>query len=127
MIYLPIELWDLIILNLDDKSLLDTLSLFIYFKIMPIESVKQLKTWHYLNNFKLGRIMLNTYNNISLINTKQKYINHYCKITTNWWCLSHDKKTFNKIYNYKIHLLKQIKNQKDKKKFENLTSKIIQI
>ena len=114
---LPYEIVELILKNFNEILLFD---LFVSASkynpdfALHIKSVIRSKE----NPFK--KYIFKIYSSLSTINTMKKYIN----TLSNVYILNLKNRKILKIINYKRSLASKISNEKDKKKFENLTKAI---
>ena len=126
---LPIELWSKVANNLLEQDCLNLFVTLIHSNTLSVEEVKLLKKWYDL--FKTPatyKAMLSVYRNIEKINSKRSYMNYFNKVTSSLLKIKiYSKNTLEDICKKRLILSKKIKDERKKRKFMNLTKKLVPI
>ena len=126
---LPIELWNIILINSDNIGSKNFIFVVILYKIFNNQLIIELRRnyiYDYIINISpINYSIYNIYNNLELINSKYKYIIYYNKLFQNMISFNITDYNINDSIMLRDYLYSKIKNEKDKTKFENLTARII--
>ena len=125
---LPIELWSKVANNLLETDCLNLFVILIHTNTLSVEQVELLKKWYDLFNMPRSyKIMNQIYRNINNITTKKVYINYFNKVTNSlhqFRTRTYTKVDFISISTQRQMFIDKIKNEKNKKKFANITKKL---
>tara|TARA_Y100000591_G_C21831875_1_gene700138 strand:- start:1059 stop:1448 length:390 start_codon:yes stop_codon:yes gene_type:complete len=126
---LPIELWSKVANNLLETDCLNLFVILIHTNTLGVEQVKLLKKWYNLFNMPFAyKAMLSVYRNIEKINSKKLYISYFNKVNnTLFRGIILSEETRQDICKKRLNLSKVIEDEKHKKKFLNLTKKLVPI
>lgn len=126
---LPIELWSKVANNLSTQYCLNLFIIMIHTNMLSVDEVKLLKKWYSL--FRMSpkyKAMLSVYRNIEKINTKKSYINYFNKVNNSLFRIKIcSEESHIDICKKRLILSEKIKDEKNKKKFMNLTKKLVPI
>ena len=126
---IPIELWNIILINSDNIGAKNFMYVVILHKLFIREELLTL-TINYSYDYIIKSSPINyyiykIYNDLDVIDTKYKYITYYNNLFQNITTLDKDSINIKESIKIREYLASKIKNEKEKKKFENITTKII--
>ena len=123
---LPLEIWSKVANNLPTQDCLNLFVILIHTNTLSVEEVKLLKKWYDLfRTPPTYKAMMSVYHNIEKINSKRSYMNYFNKVNSSLFKI--------KIYSpedickKRLILSNKIKDERKKRKFMNLTKKLVPI
>jgi hypothetical protein len=126
---LPIELWNIILINSDNIGAKNFMYVVILHKLFRPEELRDLSV-NYSYDYIIKSSPINYYiykifNNLEAIDTKIKYITYYNKLFEMISTINRDYINIKESIMLREYLTTKIKNEKEKNKFENLTNTIL--
>ena len=126
---LPIELWNIILINSDNigaKNFMYVVTLYKLFRPCELKELSVNYSYDYIiKSSPINYYIYKIYNNLDVIDTKYKYITYYNKLFEMITTIDRDYINIKESIKIREYLASKIKNEKEKNKFENLTNTII--
>lgn len=108
----PLEIWDIILYNMDTKSINNLMITLGHLKI----NIKDIIRYHIINRLRKYNAIINIFNNLDNINTRKEYIKSFNSLFL-MKSIFYDSQIILALYK---HLVKYIQDEQIKKKFYNL-------
>ena len=123
---LPLEIWSKVANNLPTQDCLNLFIILINTDELSVEQVKLLKKWYDL--FMMPptlKAMLNVYRKIDIINSKKLYIKYFNHVSSSMFKIKLKISSSEYVCEKRLILSKKIKDERKRKKFLNLTKKLV--
>ena len=123
---LPLEIWSKVANNLPTQDCLNLFIILINTDELSVEQVKLLKKWYDL--FMMPptlKAMLNVYRKIDIINSKKLYMKYFNNVSSSMFKIKLKISSSEDVCEKRLILSKKIKDERKRKKFLNLTKKLV--
>lgn len=124
---LPLEIWSKVANNLPTQDCLNLFVILINTDELSVEQVKLLKKWYDL--FMMPptlKAMLNVYRKIDIINSKKLYMKYFNHVNSSMFKIKLKISSSEDVCEKRLILSEKIKDERKRKKFLNLTKKLVQ-